>query len=167
MGIKPHFNRESVNRRMIAFLNKIEEKQIDRLKVLGEMCVAHARGVPKEQGFEDQTGNLRSSIGYAVFVDGVAVHSLYELKKGGSEGIRQGQKLAKEIGESSSGMCLVVTAGMNYAAILEAGHTIKKKDGGTVHVLPRDVLASAELLAKRELPLMVERLKDNISRALT
>lgn len=152
MAIEPQFTRKDVQRRFDAFLDQIQKQQIKRLSMLGEMCVNHARSVPKDLGFEDQTGNLRSSIGYAVFVDGVAVHSFYEEVKGGVEGANAGLRLSKKIGEGSSGVCLVVTAGMHYATYVESRG--------------RDVIASAEQLAKRELPRMLEKLIQNIKQAV-
>lgn len=151
MGIEAQFTKEEVQERFDAFFGQIQTQQIKRLQMLGEMCVNHARSIPKEQGFEDQTGNLRSSIGYAVFVDGVAIHSFYEEVKGGTVGAKEGQALSAKIGERTKGICLVVTAGMNYALHVESRG--------------RDVIASAEQLAERELPRMLEKLIDNIKKA--
>ena len=148
MGIEAQFTKEEVQERYSSFVGQIQQQQIKRLQMLGEMCVNHARSVPKETGFEDQTGNLRSSIGYAVFVDGVAVHSAYDEVKGGAVGAKAGADLSQKIGERTHGVCLVVTAGMNYALYVEARG--------------RDVIASAEQLAERELPRMLDRLIDNI-----
>jgi len=148
MGVTQNFTKADVQKRFDAFLAQIEKQQIKRLQMLGEMCVTHARSVSPEQGFHDQTGNLRSSIGYMVFVDGVAIHSFYDQVKEGSIGIKAGETLAKKIGEEQRGVCLVVTAGMNYALYLEAKG--------------RDVLTSAEHLAERELPRMLEKLITNI-----
>ena len=152
MAIEPQFTRKDVQRRFDAFLDQIQKQQIKRLSMLGEMCVNHARSVPKDLGFEDQTGKLRSSIGYALFVDGVAVHYFYEVVKDGAEGAKAGQRLSKKIGEGSSGVCLVVTAGMNYATYVESRG--------------RDVIAGAEQLAERELPRMLEKLIQNIKQAV-
>ena len=154
MGITANFNTADIQKRFDAFLVEIEKAQIKRLQKLGEMCVTHARNIaPKSKGgdgFDDITGNLRSSIGYMVFVDGTAVHTGYEQVKGGSEGIQKGQALAKKVGEASNGICLVVTAGMNYALYVESKG--------------RDVIASAEHLAQRELPRMLENLIANIKK---
>lgn len=151
MGINPRFTKADVEKRFHAFLDEIERKQVARLQMLGEMCVNHARNIPASQGFQDQTGNLRSSIGYMVFKDGVAVHTAYEQILGGSDGARKGEALAKKVGETSNGICLVVTAGMEYALYVEAKG--------------RDVITSAEHLAQRELPRMLEKLVSNIERA--
>ena len=149
MAITPKFSMSDIRSGLDNFLSEIEKKQIARLQMLGEMCVSHARSVPALQGFEDQTGNLRSSIGYVVFVDGVAVHSLYEEVKAGSIGAKTGEALAHKVGQGTQGVCLVVTAGMNYALHVEARG--------------RDVVTSAELLAIRELPRMLRGLIDSIT----
>jgi hypothetical protein len=146
----PNFTRGDVQKRYDAFLDQIVNQQIKRAQMLGEMCVNHARSIPKEQGFEDQTGNLRSSIGYMVFVDGVAIHSFYNQVKEGSTGVKAGEALAKKIGQDQTGVCLVVTAGMNYALYLETKG--------------RDVLTGAEHVAERELPRILEKLVANIQR---
>lgn len=151
MGIEVGFTKDDVRKRFDAFLDVVKDEQVSVLQYLGEKCVAHARSIPKEQGFEDQTGNLRSSIGYAVFVDGVAVHTLYNEVGGGTIGAKAGQELSAKIGERTNGVCLVVTAGMNYALYVESRG--------------RDVIASAEQLAERELPRMLEKLIDNIKKA--
>ena len=151
MGVEAKFRKEDVRSRLDLFLWRVQKRQIERLKLLGEMCVNHARSIPKEQGFEDQTGNLRSSIGYSVFFDGVAIHSSYEVVLGGDAGAKAGQRLAQAIGEQTEGVCLVVTAGMTYALYLESKG--------------RDVLTSAEHLAEKELPKMLEKLIDNIRKA--
>ena len=148
MGVEAQFTTEVVRERFEAFLQEIVRQQVEALQQLGEMCVAHARSIPKEQGFEDQTGNLRSSIGYVVFVDGVAVHSLYEEVKGSSIGAKTGEALAHKVGQGTQGVCLVVTAGMNYALHVESRG--------------RDVIASSEQPAEQELPRMIEQLVSDI-----
>ena len=154
MGITPRFGKDAVRSRFDKFLEAIERAQIKRLQYLGELCVKHAREVPAESGFTDQTGNLRSSIGYVIFKDGVAINESYTQVKEGNEGVTAGLALARKVGAKyTEGIALVVTAGMKYAIHLESKG--------------RDVLASAENLAKQELPRMVEELKTNINRALT
>lgn len=149
MGIEAKFTRSDVKKAYDNFVDGIKRQQINRLQMLGEMCVNHARNVPMEQGFQDQTGNLRSSIGYMVFVDGVAVHSMFEQRKEGTQGVKAGEALAQRVGERNpQGVCLVVTAGMNYALYVESkGH---------------DVITTAEHLAQRELPRMLEKLVSQI-----
>lgn len=153
MAIKPNFTKDDVRKRFDAFLNEIEKKQIARLQRLGEMCLVEAR---TSKGYMMQTGALLSSTGYEVFVDGVAIHSQFDAASGAESnaaemGIKSGQSIAETIGKGTNGIALVVVAGMNYAAYVEAkGY---------------NVLSSAEHLAERELPRMLEKLISNIKRA--
>ena len=153
MAIKPNFTKDDVRKRFDAFLNEIEKKQIARLQILGEMCLVEAR---TNKGYMMQTGALLSSTGYEVFVDGVAIHSKFDAASGAESnaaetGIKSGQSIAESIGKGTKGIALVVVAGMNYAAYVEAkGY---------------NVLSSAEHLAERELPRMLEKLISNIKRA--
>ena len=153
MAIKPNFTKDDVRKRFDAFLNEIEKKQIARLQRLGEMCLVEAR---TNKGYMMQTGALLSSTGYEGFVDGVAIHSQFDAASGAESnaaetGIKSGQSIAETIGKGTKGIALVVVAGMNYAAYVEAkGY---------------NVLSSAEHLAERELPRMLEKLISNIKRA--
>lgn len=153
MAIKPNFTKDDVRKRFDAFLNEIEKKQIARLQRLGEMCLVEAR---TNKGYMMQTGALLSSTGYEVFVDGVAIHSQFDAASGAESnaaetGIKSGQSIAETIGKGTKGIALVVVAGMNYAAYVEAkGY---------------NVLSSAEHLAERELHRMLEKLISNIKRA--
>ena len=153
MGIKANFTKDDVRNRFDAFLKEIEKKQIARLQILGEMCLIEARN---NKGYMMQTGALLSSTGYQVFVDGVAIHSQFDAASGAesdaaSKGIRAGQGIAESVGKETKGVALVVVAGMNYAAYVEArGY---------------NVLSSAEHLAERELPRMLDKLITNIKRA--
>lgn len=153
MAIKPNFTKDDVRKRFDAFLNEIEKKQIARLQRLGEMCLVEAR---TNKGYMMQTGALLSSTGYEVFVDGVAIHSQFDAASGAESnaaetGIKSGQSIAETIGKGTKGIAIVVVAGMNYAAYVEAkGY---------------NVLSSAEHLAERELPRMLEKLISNIKRA--
>ena len=153
MAIKPNFTKDDVRKRFDAFLNEIEKKQIARLQRLGEMCLVEAR---TNKGYMMQTGALLSSTGYEVFVDGVAIHSQFDAASGAESnaaetGIKSGQSIAETIGKGTKGIALVVVAGMNYAAYVEAKGF--------------NVLSSAEHLAERELPRMLEKLISNIKRA--
>lgn len=153
MGIKANFTKDDVKKRFDAFLDMVEQKQIARLQRLGEMCLIEARS---NKGYMMQTGALLSSTGYEVFVDGVAIHSQFDAASGAeseaaSKGVQTGKSIAEKIGKETKGVALVVVAGMNYAAYVEArGY---------------NVLSSAEHLAERELPRMLEKLITNIKRA--
>lgn len=153
MGIKADFTRDDIKKRFDAFLDAVKQAQIERLQKLGEMCLIEAR---EHKGYMMQTGALLSSTGYEIFVDGVAIHSQFDAASGAESsaaatGVTTGQAIAEDIGKQTQGIALVVVAGMNYATYVEAkGY---------------NVLSSAEHLAERELPQMLEKLIDNIKRA--
>lgn len=150
MGIKANFTKRDIQQYLDSFLNAILEKQIRYLQRLGEMCLIEARN---NKGYMMQTGALLSSTGYMIFVDGVALHTQFDAASGAEsnaaqEGIKSGQGLAESVGKQTKGIALVVVAGMNYAAYVEAkGY---------------NVLSSAEHLAQRELPRMLEKLTKTI-----
>lgn len=106
---------------------------------VGEQCIIEARN---NGDYEDQTGNLRSSIGYAVLMNGQVIQSDHVEKiKNGDEGVSEGIKyLQTRIKKArKKGVCLIVTAGMNYADYVET---------------KKVVLSSAELKA----PVLVKQL---------
>lgn len=126
---------------------------IRALSYLGEMCVIEAKDRPQEASWFDHSGNLRSSIGYVIVHNGKIIrYSGFNQVKQGSDGIKEGKELAKELAKQyASGYALIVVAGMNYAELVEAMDN-------------KDVLASAELWARKELPSMMEKLKNQITK---
>ena len=158
MGLKCNVDMNAMRSRFSRFFDEVEKKQIERLKMLGEMCVTQARG-EHANNWQDQTGNLRSSVGYMVFKDGVSVEegTFEQITPRNPQpgdvydGATRGMQFCKTIGDQTRGIALVVVAGMSYASYVE-------KNG-------KDVLTSAEQLAERELPKMLEELKSNIIKA--
>lgn len=159
MGITPTFTINDVKARLDAFLDVVERQQIKRLQRVGEMCLTYARDTHPND-WQDQTGNLRSSVGYMVFVDGVAVHnSPFEqvsprnaVDGQAYDGGQKGMALCRKVGEKTNGVALVCVAGMEYAVYVESKG--------------RDVLSGAEHLAERELPKQLQALIDNINQAI-
>lgn len=128
----------------------IEEQLAEQKKVIlnafnyiGKQCVNKARSL---NTYQDQTGNLRSSIGYIVIDDGKVVSSSsFPTVKKGNDGKKTGRELINRlISEHSQGIVLIVVAGMNYASYVEA--------------MGLDVLTSAELLAEKKIPEMLRKL---------
>lgn len=124
-------------------LKGLEQAVIRTLTYCGELCLNVARST---NSYKDQTGNLRSSIGYIVAVDGRIINqSDFETVKKGGDGSKQGAAFAKQlVRRFPKGICLIVVAGMDYA----------------VHVKNRgyDVLDSSELTADRIVPYMLKQL---------
>lgn len=116
---------------------------INNLIYVGEQAVTEARQRGK---YKDRTGNLRSSIGYCVLDNGKVVkRSSFETVKQGQQGSGEGNKfLSRLISEHSAGLVLIVVAGMEYAAYVEAKNL--------------NVLDSAEQLARQELPQLLKAL---------
>lgn len=123
---------------------------VKQLSYIGEECVRIARD---NGSYNDITGNLRSSIGYVVLVDGKPVvtgaSKRYDGKDGnGESGPPAAEALLKSLqAKFPWGVVLIVCAGMKYAAYVEAVHH-------------KDVLTSAELkaesLAKKLLKGLIE-----------
>lgn len=123
---------------------KAREAAFNVLSNVGLECVKEAR---QSGRYTDQSGNLRSSIGYAIIENGLV------LKKGVFERVKptatnaetQGNALINKLaGTYNSGLVLVVVAGMEYASYVEArGY---------------NVLNSAETLAKTLVPQILKQL---------
>lgn len=74
-------------------------------------------------GFNDQTGNLRSSIGYILMYDGEVLTEDFQLSPAGTDkqtGIEAGKDEAERISkESPEGWAIILVAGMEYASWVE------------------------------------------------
>lgn len=134
-----------------AEIDRFIEAEVERLKTalvynlcaIGEQVLNEAR---LTNSYKDQTGNLRSSIGYVVSVDGEIVQmSSFDVVKEGGDGAKGGKAYALQlVKDFPQGIVLIVVAGMNYASYVSAkGY---------------DVLDSSELLADRLVPQMLGQL---------
>lgn len=152
MGIKMSTPMSEINAAIRAEAERANMLTIRALSYLGEMCVTEAKDRPQESSWFDQSGNLRSSIGYVIVHNGKIIkYSDFTQVKKGSDGIKEGKELAKELAKQyKSGYALIVVAGMNYAELVEAMDN-------------KNVLASAELFARKELPSMMQKLKTQIA----
>lgn len=140
----------------IAAILKKEANRVDRLTVralskLGEDCVTRIRDRREELNWDDETGNLRSSIGYIVSKSGeIVTESDFKQVLSGSEGSTKGRELAEDLASKAKDPYnLTIVAGMNYASYVEA-----KKN--------KNVLASTELWARAETPGILRKLKEQI-----
>jgi len=75
-------------------------------------------------GFNDDTGNLRSSIGFILLYNGQVVFKDFQLSPRGTDkdgGLRKGVAYAEKLGKDySSGWAIITVAGMEYASWVEA-----------------------------------------------
>lgn len=151
MGISANFNINDIDATFKALLAEVDRQLIESLTRVGEEAVKLAKMIPPERGFKDRTGNLRSSIGYVVLVDGKPVNVAFAAVKGGHAGVNEGQRLALQVGSKTEDYALVVVAGMNYAVHVESKG--------------RDVLTSAEKFAEKEVAKHLADLVTNIKNA--
>lgn len=115
MPLVPGFRQGDIDRRIDRFTVSIEQRIIWTLAMVGEKFVNDARST---RTYKDQTGNLRSSIGYIIARDGNIIQENIE---GKAEGRSQAKKIAEEVlRENRKGFVLIVVAGMEYAAAVES-----------------------------------------------
>lgn len=124
-------------------IERIEQLIIYNLSYVGDQCLTEARST---NSYKDQTGNLRSSIGYIIVKDGRVIRqSDFAVVRTGSQGKSEGESFARSLARTfPEGIVLIVVAGMNYASYVSAkGY---------------NVLDSAELLADRLVPSILKQL---------
>ena len=168
MGIEAKFSMGSIRAEMERKTALFQRAIINRLTRLGRECVNHAR---THGSYTDQTGNLRSSIGFVITANGVIVeedfrksgsgslqvqsssiktHRVRSYKlRGGGDGTQQAKAYARQLGEKfPTGYALIVVAGMDYAYYVEAKG--------------KEVLSGAESYANREFHSIISILKSKM-----
>lgn len=140
---------KAFNKLMAEIPNILQQEIYRALSYLGEQCIKRIRDRNGEDSWFDQTGNLRSSIGYAVYGKGrKIIESTFEVVKQGSQGASEGKRVIDELASKYAEVyALVVVAGMEYADAVEA------RDN-------KDVLASTELWAKAKVQEYLDKAKD-------
>lgn len=125
-------------------IQRIKQSLYARLMYVGEMALTEAR---TNHRYQDQTGNLTSSIGYAIIDNGRVIRqSSFEQVKQGSQGGNKGKQHMKSImAKNKQGIVFIMVAGMNYASYVEA--------------MSLNVLDSAEMMAKRMIPQILKSLQ--------
>lgn len=140
MGIAPLFGNGAVAAQVNAFRDNLDKAVVYLLKYLGEDLARYAKD---NHTYQDQTGNLTNSIGYAVVRNKEIVYY------GGTNQPGEGadaalQAALKMVAGLESTYSLIIVAGMNYAAYVEAkGYNV---------ILP------AELKAKKDFPAAMSKL---------
>jgi hypothetical protein len=121
MGLRPTFNQGDIAKRFVNALERVEKAILMRFQYIGEQFIKEARA---NGDYLDQTGNLRSSIGYLILKNGEVYKENFSKAGRGSDqkqGLEKGLAYAQSIVESSpSGYVLIVVAGMEYAAAVES-----------------------------------------------
>lgn len=137
-------------------MQSIERRKKDAvtwLAYVGEQCINDAR---LNHSYKTQTANLQSSTGYVIVDNGeIVAISSFPADKGtkkdkfgniiyGVEGSKTGKAYAESLAKiNSSGLVLIVVAGMNYARyVADKGY---------------NVLDSAQALAEKLIPQLLSR----------
>ena len=115
MGLTPLYTSGDVKEVFDTFVEDVDVQMIQLFAYVGEEFVNQARNT---RTYKDRTGNLRSSIGYIVALDGeVKIDNL----EGTGEGKARARELVKEVlSDDSAGIVLIGFAGMQYASYVES-----------------------------------------------
>lgn len=135
-------NRKQLSKYILEQGVLIEKALIFNLEALVAELENHAK---LNAGYEDQTSNLKGSIGGVVLKNGTPIS--YAGFNGTAEGATEGKDyLSTLVSGNPKGYVIIVVAGMNYATYVENYHTL-------------NVLKKTELKMQRELPKLLNRLK--------
>ncbi|WP_133583363.1 hypothetical protein [Sphingobacterium yanglingense] len=120
MGLKPRFTRSVISQAVEKHKAQFREAVINRFELVGWEFVKAAREkTANEGGFNDVTGNLRSSIGFAIVDHGRIVQENFD----GAQAIGKQEAesfISELLGDFEDGYALIVVAGMGYAAAVES-----------------------------------------------
>lgn len=139
MALKFKGDNNAIAKRFADAQKEITDKYIRVLRYCAEAAINEAR---TNGSYRDVTGNLRASKGYAIIIDGKILEENFT---GASEGVSKGKTVAQQLASQQPDIALVVVAGMKYASQVESRG--------------KNVLTSAEQLAKIMIPNLVRQLK--------
>lgn len=121
----PDFTEADMEKDIQKFLDRIFRILKSELNNLGLEMVSDARLRTKsEGGFDDQTGNLRSSIFCSLSYNSEVLFEDFQPSSRGTDkdtGIEQAKSFAEQTrNENKDGWVLIIGAGMDYARYVEA-----------------------------------------------
>lgn len=123
MGIEPKFNIDDIFNEIGRKINAIVVGVIEAME---KTCLEITTKAKQLDTYQDQTNNLRSSIGYVVYNNGEKVAEQFTQSGGGSKGagttgIEKGKKVAEEAAkEFPNDLVGVIVAGEDYALYVES-----------------------------------------------
>lgn len=121
MGIVFRGSFQDVERYCIEVMNILNEEIRRTLASICEEAVGKIRDRSGEESWNDDTGNLRSSIGYGIYEYGrKVIGSSFPVVREGTEGAARGQEIINDLaGLYAKAYNAVVIAGMDYAEAVE------------------------------------------------
>lgn len=151
MGIKVTPSLRGIESFFVEVITILNEEIQRTLAYTCEEAVERIRDRSGAESWNDDTGNLRSSIGYAIYEYGrMKIESQFPIVKEGVEGAAKGKEYINDLaGLYSKAYAAVVVAGMDYAEHVE-------------NMENKDVLASTHAWAKGVID---ERLQRAVERA--
>jgi len=137
-GLRALFTGRRLQNVFDRFEQEVDRKTLEAYRFVGERFVDKAR---LNGNYTDRTGNLRSSIGYIILLNGKVVDQNFE---GNPKGQSQGKQVANEVAlQYPEGYVLIGVAGMNYAAYVEARNfdviTGAAPEAGTIKEILREI----------------------------
>jgi len=139
-------NKKEVINYLALMSKRIEAALIYNLEYMVAELENHAK---LNAGYTDQTSNLKGSIGGVILKNGKPV-SYAGFDTGGEVGSRTGMEFLNSlISQNTKGYVILVVAGMEYATYVENYYNL-------------NVLKQTELKMARELPQVLENLKNKI-----
>lgn len=106
----------------LALRKKLADELDAIVDSLYEIGLSAVNTIRQNHSYKDQTGNLTSSVGCAVVVDGeiMQISGFEAIKSTGEQGAREGRSYVQSLASQfPTGITLIVVAGMNYAAYVE------------------------------------------------
>ena len=133
MGVKMTPSAREIRAEIEREYKRFLQRLVASLQYCGEEIINSIRN-GELSNWSDRSGNLRSSIGYIVTIDGqIAFESDFQLVLGAQEGSETGRAYARALASlHPSGIALIVVAGMNYASYVEAMETKQVLAGAEV-----------------------------------
>lgn len=115
--ITPLFTQKDIQKDIEKHMDAFHRIMLSEISAVGLKFVTDARNIIT---YDDQTGNLRSSIGYIIVYNGQVVKEDFS-QSGGPIGQQEGRQYAEYVGSlHNTGYALITVAGMEYASFVEA-----------------------------------------------
>lgn len=106
-------------------IEEMDRKTLEAFKRVLSRALQIQRAKIRPDGYNDQTGQLRSSTGGIIYRDGKVLYEDFELSPYGTDkapGLKEGREKAFAELRESSGWGITLVAGMEYASWVETNH---------------------------------------------